>query len=110
MPPAPDDGGRAASAIEAEEAWWHYWAAQSPELREYLAELREIEGLARASGDVESAKLAVIKEKRTRNAQAAEEVERARAAVERGLRRTSLWNIHNTPGLADLDDGEDHRA
>ena len=38
-----------------------------PELREYLAEQQEIEGLGVEGGNVEAAKLAVIKEKRTRN-------------------------------------------
>jgi hypothetical protein len=49
----------------AEDAWWTYWSERSPELRRFLEELREIES-ASVVGDVESAKLAVIREKRGR--------------------------------------------
>ena len=94
MPPAPE----AVEELErdqAEEAWWHYWAGQAPELREYLDELRDIEGLA-VEGDVESAKLAVIKEKRTRNAK----LQKKWGSPEPPWNSVSsnvLWNIHNTP-------------
>lgn len=94
LPPAPE----AVDELErdqAEEAWWHYWAGQSSELREYLDELRDIEGLA-VEGDVESAKLAVIKEKRTRNAK----LQKKWGAPEPPWNSVSanvLWNIHNTP-------------
>src|SRR5690606_36557524 len=79
----------------AEEAFWHYWAGRSPELAEYLAELREIEGLS-VEGDVESAKLAVIKEKRVRTAR----LQKKWNAPEPPWTQVSsnlLWNIHNTP-------------
>lgn len=80
---------------QAEEAFWRHWAARSPELQTYLAELREIEGLS-VEGDVESAKLAVIKEKRIRTAK----LQRKWNAPEPPWSQVSsnlLWNIHNTP-------------
>ncbi len=96
LPPEPstvDEAGR----DEAEEAWWHFWAGQSPELREYLAEQREIEGLGVPEGsNVESAKLAVIKEKRTRN----QRLQKKWSAPEppwNAVPAEILWNIHNTP-------------
>ncbi|MCP3101150.1 beta-ketoacyl synthase [Myxococcus sp. K15C18031901] len=82
---------------EAEEAWWHYWTGRSTELRDYLAELRDIEAIGVPEGaDVESAKLAVIKEKRTRNAR----LQKKWNAPEPPWNAVSsnvLWNIHNTP-------------
>lgn len=80
---------------QAEEAFWRHWASHSPELHEYLAELREIEGLS-VEGDVETAKLAVIKEKRIRTAK----LQRKWQAPEPPWSQVSsnlLWNIHNTP-------------
>ncbi len=94
MPPAPETVDEL-ERDQAEEAWWRYWAGQAPELREYLDELRDIEGLA-VEGDVESAKLAVIKEKRTRNAK----LQKKWGAPEPPWNSVSanvLWNIHNTP-------------
>ena len=79
----------------AEEAFWHYWAGRSPELAQYLAELREIENLS-VEGEVESAKLAVIKEKRVRIAR----LQKKWNAPEPPWTQVSpnlLWNIHNTP-------------
>ncbi|MBJ6759472.1 beta-ketoacyl synthase [Myxococcaceae bacterium JPH2] len=82
---------------KAEDAWWHFWAGRSAELREYLEELREIEAIGVPDeGDVESAKLAVIKEKRTRNAR----LQKKWNAPEPPWNAVSsnvLWNIHNTP-------------
>ncbi len=50
---------------ELEDVWWEFWALHSPELRQFLAEQREIEGVA-VEGDVESGKLSAIKEKQRR--------------------------------------------
>jgi 3-oxoacyl-(acyl-carrier-protein) synthase len=94
MPPVPETVD-VAERDEAEEAWWRYWTARSPALAEYLAELREIEGLS-VQGEVESAKLAVLKEKRTRNARLQKKwssPEPPWNAVSSNL----LWNIHNGP-------------
>lgn len=46
----------------SQDLWWSFWAERSSSLREYLDELREIESLA-VEGDVESGKLAAMKEK-----------------------------------------------
>ncbi len=95
MPPEPSTVD-AALVDEAEEVWWHFWAAQSPELREYLLEQKEIEGLGVEGGNVEAAKLGVIKEKRTRN----QRLQKKWGAPEppwNAVPSEILWNIHNTP-------------
>ena len=48
---------------QAEDAWWTYWCERSDRLHEFLAEVRDIENTT-AEGDIESAKLSVIREKR----------------------------------------------
>ena len=54
---------------QAQEAWDAHWTGRSAELREYLDELRDIEAMAVSeAGDVESAKVNLIREKRKRNA------------------------------------------
>ncbi len=95
VPPAPETVADEDEREEAEEAYWHFWAGRSAELGQYLAELKEIEGLS-VEGDVESAKLAVIKEKRVRTAKlqkkwAAPQAPWACVPAE------ILWNIHNAP-------------
>lgn len=50
---------------EHEDAWWQFWAGHSPQLHQFLAEQRDIEGLA-VQGDVESGKLSAMKEKQRR--------------------------------------------
>lgn len=96
LPPEPSTIEEA-ERDKAEDDWWHYWAGRSPELREYLEELREIEAIGVPDeGDVESAKLAVIKEKRTRNGR----LQKKWNAPEPPWNAVSsnvLWNIHNTP-------------
>ena len=94
MPPAPEEVP-VAEREEAEDRWWRFWAARSPELAAYLEELRAIESLS-VEGDVESAKLAVIKEKRVRSAK----LQKKWGAPEAPWNQVSsnlLWNIHNTP-------------
>ncbi|WP_338864086.1 beta-ketoacyl synthase N-terminal-like domain-containing protein [Myxococcus stipitatus] len=96
LPPEPASVDEAVRD-EAEDAWWAYWTGRSVELREYLAELRDIEAIGVPDGaDVESAKLAVIKEKRTRNAR----LQKKWSSPEPPWNAVSsnvLWNIHNTP-------------
>jgi 3-oxoacyl-[acyl-carrier-protein] synthase II len=96
LPPEPSTIEEA-ERDKAEDDWWHFWAGRSPELREYLEELREIEAIGVPDeGDVESAKLAVIKEKRTRNGR----LQKKWNAPEPPWNAVSsnvLWNIHNTP-------------
>lgn len=62
VPPSPDAAPEGERDV-AEDAWWEFWSAQSPELREYLAEVRAIESIA-VQGEVESGKLAALKSKR----------------------------------------------
>ena len=44
-PPADPAGVDEVDRDEAEDAWWHFWAARSDALHRFLGELREIEGL-----------------------------------------------------------------
>lgn len=96
VPPAPDSVPAEDDDRDlVEEAYWHFWAARSGELREYLNELREIEALS-VEGEVESAKLAVIKEKRVRTAKLQKKWGAPQppwACVPANI----LWNIHNMP-------------
>ncbi len=79
----------------AEDAWFAYWVEQSDGLRAYLAELREIESV-RVEGEVESAKLKVIREKRRRQA-ALRERWGAPEPPWNSVSSNVLWNIANTP-------------
>ncbi len=79
----------------AEDAWFAYWVERSESLREYLRELREIESV-RVEGDVESAKLKVIREKRRRQA-ALRERWGAPEPPWNSVSANVLWNIANTP-------------
>ncbi len=94
VPVAPDavpDGER----LEAEDAWWHHWAARSPDLAAYLEELQKIESMT-VEGQVESGKLRVMKQKQRLYGQ----LQRKWEAPDPPWRQVSanvLWNIHNTP-------------
>jgi 3-oxoacyl-(acyl-carrier-protein) synthase len=80
---------------ELEDAWFAYWARRSEQLQQYLAELSQVESIP-VSGDVESGKLRVIREKRRRLAQLEERWGAPRppwSAVSSNV----LWNIANTP-------------
>jgi len=107
MPPDPEvldpsaaDGlaGAAAGAVGEEElqgAWWHFWAGRSEGLREYLAELAAIEGLS-IEGEVERAKMSVLKEKQRRLVQLQK---RSGAPLPpwHAVSANLVWNIQNTP-------------
>lgn len=87
---APPDG-----VEDAEDAWWAFWAGRSRELREYLAELQEIESFT-FDGPVETGKIAAIKEKQRRRGR----LQRQWGAPNPPWHEVSanlLWNIHNTP-------------
>jgi 3-oxoacyl-(acyl-carrier-protein) synthase len=94
VPPDPetvDDNVR----DEAEDGWWEYWAARSSELQQYLAEVRAIE-VTQVEGDIETAKLRVIREKRRLNAR----LKQKWGAPEPPWDVVSaevIWNIPNTP-------------
>ncbi|MES1260985.1 MAG: beta-ketoacyl synthase N-terminal-like domain-containing protein, partial [Acidobacteriota bacterium] len=93
VPPSPDTlagDDRAA----AEQAWNHYWMAFSSDLRQYLAELAEVESLS-LEGEVEVGKLNAIREKEKRRAKLQERW----GAPEPPWKVSAnvIWNIHNTP-------------
>ncbi|MBK6916371.1 MAG: beta-ketoacyl synthase [Deltaproteobacteria bacterium] len=80
---------------DAEDAWWSYWAARSDALAEYLAALREIEGVD-VGEDVDTAKASVIKAKQ----RGARELRVRWGAPEAPWEQSmapALWNIASTP-------------
>lgn len=94
VPLAPEEASPEA-VEEAEDRYWAFWAERSPELREYLAELQEIESLV-VDGPVETGKLALIKEKQRRR----QRLQRKWGAPNPPWHEVSpnlLWNIHNAP-------------
>jgi 3-oxoacyl-(acyl-carrier-protein) synthase len=94
FPPAPEEAAPE-QVEEAEDRFWAFWAERSPELQEFLAELREIESLA-VTGPVETGKIALIKEKQRRR----QRLQRKWGAPNPPWHEVSanlLWNIHNTP-------------
>ena len=80
---------------EAEAAWWHFWAASSPDLQQYLRELAEIEGL-NVQGDIEKGKVSVLKEKQ-RRLKALHERWREPTPPWQSVSANLVWNIWNTP-------------
>ncbi|MEA2694444.1 MAG: 3-oxoacyl-[acyl-carrier-protein] synthase [Acidobacteriota bacterium] len=93
-PPAPETVP-AEDRADAEDAWWRHWAAGSPDLHTYLAELAEIESLS-IPGDVAVGKINVLKEKQRRHLQ----LQKRWGCPEPPWRSVSanlVWNIHNTP-------------
>ena len=79
---------------DAEDEWWHYWAGQSPELRQYLEELREIES-AEVEGNVESGKMTAMRRKRLRNTELREKWGAPSPPWDGRSSAGILWNIHN---------------
>ena len=84
----------APSETEPEE-WNRFWVARSPELQEYLAELAEIDSLSIHDGDVETAKLHLIREKEKRHARLREKWHTPDPPW--NVSADLIWNIHNTP-------------
>ncbi len=93
-PPDPEDVS-ADDREAAEEEWWHFWAGISDQLARYLDELREIEGL-KLEGAVQSAKMAVMKEKRRRHARLQQRW-KAPEPPWRAVSANMVWNIANIP-------------
>ena len=92
VPPSPHDAHEdERDAMEDE--WWGFWARHSPELRQYLAEQREIEGVA-VEGDVESGKLSALKEKR-RSLRRLQKKWGAPEPPWQSVSSNILWNIDN---------------
>lgn len=97
-PTPPDGDGPFAAEADvdgeaAEDAWWHFWAERSDRLQEYLDELREVEGL-KVEGSVQSAKMAVMKEKRRRYSRLQQKWE-APEPPWRAVSANVVWNIAN---------------
>jgi len=94
VPKTPEESA-AGDVEDAEDRFWSFWAERSPELGDYLAELRDIESLT-VSGPVATGKIALIKEKQRRR----QRLQRKWGAPNPPWHEVSpnlLWNIHNTP-------------
>ncbi len=79
----------------AEDVWWHYWTERSPELKEYLNEVREIESTD-VEGDVAKGKLSVLKQKHRQHIR----LQQRWGAPDPPWKSVSanlIWNIQNTP-------------
>jgi 3-oxoacyl-[acyl-carrier-protein] synthase II len=94
-PPDPATVADPEDRYDAEAAWWHYWAASSPELHAYLGELAEIEGL-NVQGDIEKGKVSVLKEKQRRLRQLHEKWGEPTPPWQ-SVSANLVWNIWNTP-------------
>jgi 3-oxoacyl-[acyl-carrier-protein] synthase II len=81
---------------DAERAWNRFWAARSPDLAEYLAELRRIEG-ADVVGEVDAAKRSLIRQKRSAVTKLQERWGAPTPPWDDRLLANVIWNIHNTP-------------
>lgn len=93
VPPFPDDVD-ADQREEAADAWNQFWTARSPELREYLAELAQVDGLT-VDGEIEAAKLNVIREKEKRRQKLREKWQAPEPPW--NVSAKLIWNIHNVP-------------
>lgn len=95
LPVEPSDVSDHDAHEEAEDAWNAYWMRRSPELAQFLEELREIES-DDVSGEVEKGKAAVIRRKMTRITDLRK---RWSTPTEpwSSVSANLLWNIHNTP-------------
>ena len=94
VPPNPETAP-AAERDTAEEQWYEYWAAQSPELLDYLKALAEIESLT-VEGEVESGKRSVMKERQRRKARLQAQWGAPDTPWEQ-VSANAIWNIANTP-------------
>lgn len=93
--PADPSGADIDTRDGLESAWWRYWAEQSIELKEYLAELGAIES-ANVEGDIEKGKLHMLKHKQ-RQSMKLQEKWGAPDPPWRSVSPNVIWNIHNTP-------------
>lgn len=94
IPPEPH-GASEEERDEMEDAWWEFWSRHSPELRRYLAEQKRIEGV-KVEGDVESGKLAALKEKR-RSMRRLQKKWGAPEPPWQAVSANLIWNIDNIP-------------
>ena len=93
LPAEPDSATDLDHRDAVEDTWWGFWTALSPELRQYLDEQREIEGLA-VQGSVESGKLALMKEK-GRRLRRLQEKWQAPLPPWQAVSSNMIWNIDN---------------
>ena len=94
VPPDPRSVGED-NRDQTEDVWLAYWAARSSELAEYLREVRAIEDLS-AEGEIETAKLRVIREKRRLHGKLQEKWQTPTPPWE-VVSAKVIWNIPNTP-------------
>jgi 3-oxoacyl-(acyl-carrier-protein) synthase len=80
---------------QLEDAWFAWWAERSDQLAAFLTELREIES-PQLHGDVESGKLAMLRDKRRRLSQLQERWGTPPLPWNE-VSANVLWNIANTP-------------
>ena len=79
---------------QAQNAWDAFWAGRCADLEAYLAELSEIDSTSIHEGDVETAKLHLIREKEKRHARLQEKW--GTPPPPWSVTSDLLWNIHNT--------------
>ncbi len=79
---------------EALAAWNAFWMERSPELREYLKEAAEIDGLS-VEGDVDTGKLNVLRERSRRHTRLQEKWKSPDPPWK--VSANLIWNIPNTP-------------
>jgi 3-oxoacyl-[acyl-carrier-protein] synthase II len=77
------------------EEWNRFWMSRSPELKQYLSELAEIDGLNILDGDVATAKLHLIREKEKRGHRLREKWKTPEPPWH--VSADLLWNIPNIP-------------
>jgi len=94
VPPSPDTAPELERDL-AEDAWWAFWAARSPELAEYLVASREIESIA-VEGEIETGKLTAIKEKRRRHRKLRDKW-LAPDPPWQSVSANMIWNVDNIP-------------
>jgi 3-oxoacyl-[acyl-carrier-protein] synthase II len=95
VPACPEKFADPTAREEAEDVWFAYWAERSGQLREYLAELAEIEGSSIPEGDIEAAKLSTIREREKRRAKLKEKWGAPDAPWH--VSANVIWNIPNIP-------------
>jgi 3-oxoacyl-[acyl-carrier-protein] synthase II len=77
------------------EEWNRFWMNRSPELRDYLRELAEIDGLNIEDGEVATAKLRLIREREKRHLRLREKWNSPEPPWQ--VSADLLWNIPNIP-------------
>lgn len=95
VPPNPSGIADRDDRDDAERVWNAWWAERSASLREYLADLAEIERIA-VTGEVEAGKLQVIREKERRRTRLRDKWGAPDPPWSR-VNTNVLWNLPSTP-------------